>query len=248
LSIIKTPAPHRQGVSAEEFESGSGRIAQKRRTRNDLLRAARAMRDAGRVPTVADAATAAGISRATAYRYFPTQESLLAEASTGPLIDIVVDVVDDASRIDDVVERVDAIFAALAPLMLKHEAELRSVLKVSLERSLQGDSERELPLRSARWVLAWDDVLAPLRSRVSTERYATMVRSLSALLGVEAILVLRDACDLDSARAVDAIRRAARAMVRGFLLELEESGEREARSANGSRTRLSALKGRRPNR
>jgi AcrR family transcriptional regulator len=226
LSIIKRPETRRQGVSAEEFESGSGRVAQKRRTRNDLLRAARAIREAGGVPTVADAANAAGISRATAYRYFPTQESLLAEASTGPLIDTVVDVVRDASRIDDVVERVDAIFAALAPLMLKHEAELRSVLKISLERSLQGDSERELPLRSARWVLAWDDALGPLRARVSTARYATMVRSLSALLGVETILVLRDACDDDPARTIDAIRRAARAMVRGFLLELEDDSTR----------------------
>lgn len=209
-------------MTADEFGAGSGRIAQKRRTRNDLLRAARAIRDAGGVPTVADAAAAAGISRATAYRYFPTHEALLAEASTGPLIDAVVEIVRDADRFAEPVARVDAIFAALAPLMLKHEAELRSVLKVSLERSLQDDSERELPLRSARWVLAWDDVLQPLRARVSTARYATMVRSLSALLGVESILVLLDACDRDPARAADAIRSAARAMVRGFLLDIEE--------------------------
>lgn len=223
MSIIKTSESRRQGVSAEEFGSGSGRIAQKRRTRNDLLRAARAIRDAGGVPTVPDAAAAAGISRATAYRYFPTHEALLAEASTGPLIDAVVDIVRDADGITDPIARVDAIFAALAPLMFKHEAELRSVLKVSLERSLQGDSERELPLRSARWVLAWDGVLEPLRARTSTARYATMVRSLSALLGIETILVLLDACDRDPARAADAIRGAARAMVRGFVLELDES-------------------------
>lgn len=222
MSIIKTPESRRQGFSAAEFEAGTGRIAQKRRTRNDLLRAARAIRDAGGVPTVADAASAAGISRATAYRYFPTQESLLAEASTGPLIDAVVEVVRGAEGIDEPVARVDAVFAALAPLMLKHEAELRSVVKISLERSPESDYERELPLRSARWVLAWDAVLAPLRERVSTARYATMVRSLSALLGIETILVLLDACDRDPARTVDAIRRAARAMVRGFLAEIEE--------------------------
>jgi AcrR family transcriptional regulator len=227
LSIIKKPLSNRQGFSAEEFESGSGRIAQKRRTRNDLLRAARAIRESGGVPTVGEAASAAGISRATAYRYFPTQESLLAEASTGPLIDRVDEVVRSVARIADPVERVDAVFAILAPLMLKHEAELRSVLKISLERSLQGDSERELPLRSARWVLAWDDVLAPLRPRVSTARYATMVRSLSALLGVETILVLLDACDRDAARTVDEIRRAARAMARGYAMEIEEDARAE---------------------
>ncbi len=224
----------RQGVSAEEFVSGHGRVAQKRRTRNDLLRAARAIRDAGAVPTVGDAANAAGISRATAYRYFPTQESLLAEASTGPLIDRVVEVVHGAAGMSDPVQRVDAVFKALAPLMLKHEAELRSLLKSSLERSLQGDSERELPIRSARWVLAWDDVLAPFRARVSTERYATMVRSLSALLGVETILVMLDACDRDAKRTVEAICRAARAMVRGFDAEIEED---RGRTRKGLRTR-----------
>lgn len=222
LEYHKEPDARSQGLSAERFEVGPGRIAQKRRTRNDLLRAARALREAGRVPTVADAASAAGISRATAYRYFPTQESLLAEASTGPLADAVIATVRSVAAIEDVVERVDAIFAALAPLMLKHEAELRSVLKISLERSLEGDSEREVPLRSTRWILAWDDALAPLRHRVSTERYATMVRSVGALLGVETILVLRDACDLDAVRTVDALRGAARAMVRGFLLEIAE--------------------------
>lgn len=222
MSIIKSADLPCQGFSAEKFEAGSGRVAQKRRTRNDLLRAARSLREAGRVPTVADAAATAGVSRATAYRYFPTQESLLAEASTGPLIDAVAEIVGAADATADPVARVDGVFAALAPLMLKHEAELRSVLKISLERSLQDDSERELPLRSARWVLAWDDVLQPLRARVSTARYATMVRSLSTLLGVESILVLLDAGDRDPARAVDAIRRAARAMVRGFLIEIAE--------------------------
>ena len=36
---------------------------------------------AGRTDAVTDAAEAAGISRATAYRYFPTQEMLLAEVA-----------------------------------------------------------------------------------------------------------------------------------------------------------------------
>jgi AcrR family transcriptional regulator len=35
----------------------------------------------GRAPTVADVARCADISRATAYRYFPTQEALLLEAT-----------------------------------------------------------------------------------------------------------------------------------------------------------------------
>jgi AcrR family transcriptional regulator len=44
----------------------------------------------GQQPTVTDAAEAAGISRATAYRYFPSQEMLWVEvalfAADGPLL------------------------------------------------------------------------------------------------------------------------------------------------------------------
>src|SRR3954467_8410969 len=66
-----------------------GRVSQKNRTRAALVAAAREMVEAGNQPTVSDAAEAAGISRATAYRYFPAQELLLAEVALfavgGPL-------------------------------------------------------------------------------------------------------------------------------------------------------------------
>ena len=57
-----------------------GRESQKNRTRKALIEAARRLMGAGQHPTVPEAAEAAGISRATAYRYFPTQEMLLAES------------------------------------------------------------------------------------------------------------------------------------------------------------------------
>jgi AcrR family transcriptional regulator len=221
----------RQPLPRPAFASQAGRIAQKRRTRNDLLRAAQAIRERGEVPTVAQAADEAGISRATAYRYFPAQEALLAEASTGPLLAAVADAVERAGPIVDVVQRVDAVFAALAPVMLKHEAELRTLLKISLERSLRDDFERDVPLRSDGWILAWDEIFAPIRSEITSRRYATMVRSLATLLGIESIIILKDACDNDAARTVDTLRSAARAMVIGFLEEI-----RQKRSAPKRRT------------
>jgi AcrR family transcriptional regulator len=58
-----------------------GRARQKRRTRALLLRSAVDLIQRGEVPTVTSVADAADVSRRTAYRYFPTQEQLLAEAS-----------------------------------------------------------------------------------------------------------------------------------------------------------------------
>jgi len=61
------------------YETG-GRSAQKARTREALVAAARDLVTAGVTPTVEDAAAAASISRTTAYRYFPNKRALLVAA------------------------------------------------------------------------------------------------------------------------------------------------------------------------
>jgi AcrR family transcriptional regulator len=204
----------------------NGRLAQKQRTRSELLRAAHSLRAEGRVPTVNEVADAAGISRTTAYRYFPTQEVLLAEASAEPLIELVRQAIASSAGETDVVKRVDAVFAAVLPVMFQREPELRTLLKIALERSLEEVHERHIPLLSAGWIRAWDPVLEPLRKRVSPKAYARMVRSLGALLSVESLNVLLDACDLDERPATRALRSAARAMVQGFMLDLPKESRR----------------------
>ena len=58
----------------------TGRTRQKARTRDALVRAARDILGEGLSPTVEQAADAAGVARATAYRYFPNQRALLVAA------------------------------------------------------------------------------------------------------------------------------------------------------------------------
>src|SRR3978361_1869008 len=67
-------------VMSTSYEE-TGRIRQKARTREALVAAARELvATGGRAPTVAEAAPGADVSRTTAYRYFPTQRSLLLAA------------------------------------------------------------------------------------------------------------------------------------------------------------------------
>ena len=58
-----------------------GRANQRRRTRKDLLEAAGRLLKDGRTPSLEEVAEAALVSRATAYRYFPSIEALLREAA-----------------------------------------------------------------------------------------------------------------------------------------------------------------------
>ena len=59
----------------------TGRPNQRRRTRKDLLQAASRLMKQGRQPSLEEIAEEALVSRATAYRYFPSVEALLLEAS-----------------------------------------------------------------------------------------------------------------------------------------------------------------------
>ena len=66
-------------VMAIPYEA-TGRTQQKSRTRQALTAATRELLAQGLTPQVEDAAERAGVSRTTAYRYFPNQRSLLMAA------------------------------------------------------------------------------------------------------------------------------------------------------------------------
>ncbi|HEY5086076.1 MAG TPA: hypothetical protein VII66_01845 [Gemmatimonadaceae bacterium] len=194
-----------------------GRAAQRDRTRRDLLASARDLVSAGEIPTVEAAADSANVSRTTAYRYFTSQEALLSEAAIEPLINDIGAIVRAADHILDPVQRVDDVFRQAAPLILAREGELQAMLRIALGRSLSDNPTGNALLQSARWIHAWDPILEPMRDRVTPPLYVLMTRSLSALLGIEAMLVLKDAAEGDPLRTAAAVRFAARAMVRGFL-------------------------------
>ncbi|HET6470955.1 MAG TPA: TetR family transcriptional regulator, partial [Pseudomonadales bacterium] len=69
----------RQTRAASDAKVGdeSGRHNQRRRTRKDLLTAAATLMRSGAKPSLEAVAEAAMVSRATAYRYFPSIEALL---------------------------------------------------------------------------------------------------------------------------------------------------------------------------
>src|SRR5258706_12227297 len=86
----------------------NGRTAQKQRTRDALITAARELVAQGLTPTVEAASEAAAISRTTAYRYFPNQRALLAAAHPETAANTLLP--DDAP--DDVAARPDLVVSS----------------------------------------------------------------------------------------------------------------------------------------
>lgn len=192
------------------------RANQKQRTRTAILDAALASLSEGTVPTVATTADRARVSRATAYRYFPTQAHLVeALARADPLIVAVDEVVEHLDS-QDVGERFAQLQAAYNGIAIREEAHMRATLRTLLDAWLaahRDGAERAAGVRAAsrqRWV---DAVLAPL-GELDEPRRRRLSAALTLTLGIESIITLKDVCRLDDEDVLDVLAWAAGAMLR----------------------------------
>jgi AcrR family transcriptional regulator len=190
------------------------RVAQKLRTRQALLAAARELVAQGKAPTVAAAADAATVSRATAYRYFPTQEALLVEVPLDVAAPTIQSLFGDDSAPQDPEDRVALVQNALYDLVRDHEAEFRLFLRNSLLRALDDPDGTGDPFRGARRSALIDTPLAPLGGELPEKEITRLKTGLSMLVGVEAMIVLRDVLRLSHAEARSAGEWAVRELVR----------------------------------
>lgn len=200
----------------------SGRTRQKARTRRQLIASTRELIASGNPsPTVDEAAEAAAVSRATAYRYFPNQTALL--IATHPEID-TASMLPDAPG-DDPAVRLDLVVERFVALTLESEAEQRMMLRLSLDAG----SARELPIRKGRAIGWFQDALAPLEpelGKAGTRRLAIAVRS---AVGIESLVWLTDIAGLSREEAARQLRWSAKAILAHAL----EAGLPSGRKSRG---------------
>lgn len=217
----------------------NGRVAQKRRTRDALIAAARQLiAEGGTTPTVEAAAEAASISRTTAYRYFPSQRALLAAAYPETAIESLLP--EDAPG--DVGERLDLVLAAFMKTMVDHEAQSRTMLRLSLEADPVERSQ--LALRQGRAIGWIEDALAPLRPDMPAPQVHRLAIAIRSATGIEALVWLTDIAGLSRSEATDVMRWSARAMLAAarddpstipVALDPESDGVRRRGRAGGAR-------------
>src|SRR3954447_13969329 len=171
----------------------SGRAKQKARTRQALVEAAMAFVREGQDFSIADVADAAGVGRTTAYCYFPSKESLFAQAVlTLVASDDYPDFYAVFQQSADLAARVDAVVETSDASITLHEEQYRAMLRLSLA----ADQAGELPRRPAyrrQWL---SDALAPLREASDRQSFQCLVAALSLCVGIEAHISLRDVCGL----------------------------------------------------
>jgi AcrR family transcriptional regulator len=197
--------------TAENEGAPRTRDRQTRRTKRALLAAADEIFGEGRVPTVADVAERADVARATAYRYFPTQEALLLETTflgdSGPLRSIpelVDEIPDPPQRVAEAVRR----GAAWA---LEREARLRTILRMSLEHE-----STERPARRRAYIA---QLLGDVGDRIPPDAYERLTGALTLVFGIDPIVSIRDNSDIPPERIPEILGWAAHELVRVALDE-----------------------------
>jgi AcrR family transcriptional regulator len=196
-----------------------GRTNQKWRTRKALIDAAVQLIRAGEMPSVAEVADAARVSRTTAYRYFPTQEHLLSE---GVLLDAVQGELERlavAMKGPGTPEQlIDTLVRAYHAWMTRTKRAARAVLSASLQAGA-ANGTHDVPRRPGYAVGLVRQALSPLRAQLGAKRFSRLVSALVVCLSIEGYVALEDVCGLDEKGAEDVKRWATRMLIRGALAE-----------------------------
>jgi AcrR family transcriptional regulator len=199
------------------------RANQKERTREALVGAAKVLARSGAAPTVAEAAEQARVSRATAYRYFPTQESLLIEVTdVTPMVAPVEDLLKQFAATGDALsaeERLGKLLDTFNPIVVAEEVPLRTALRVYLDTWLEARRKGEPApkVREGRRMRWLDIALEPVRRQLPKAEWQRLRAALALTLSIDALVVMKDVAQLDDAEAMSVLRWSAFSLLRAAL-------------------------------
>jgi AcrR family transcriptional regulator len=189
-----------------------GRANQRRRTRKDLLEAAARLLREGRTPSLEEVAEAALVSRATAYRYFPSMEALLREAALDVQTpDAAALFADDPDT--DPLSRLEKVDSVLDRTLQANEAAFRMMLAHAMERIVRGEAGGGAPVRQNRRTPLIEAALAPARGEFDAKSAKLLAQALAVVIGTESMVATKDVLQLSEAEARKVRRWAIRALV-----------------------------------
>jgi len=188
------------------------------RTQRLMLQTATELMQHGHTPSVNEVAEEAGVSRATAYRYFPSQLALVQSVVN----EVLGPITNWEPAAEDAEERLTDLLTHSLPLIDEFEATFRAALKIYLEqwanRKHDANGTAEEFKRGHRLKML-NDAVSPLKGSLGDEELERLVGGLSALFGIETIVVLKDINGMDSRQTRNTIIWAAKSLVRQAIME-----------------------------
>ena len=183
------------------------------RTHKLLLGCAIEISQKGHLPTLNELALAAEASRATVYRYFPSQADLVHALMMHSLSNLIA----WRPQSDAVHERVREAFELLFKDFSTYETLFRAVLQLSLLPDTQNQdtsfSKGQQHSRGLR-IDILKRALEPLAGHIDTAKSAQLLQNLSLLFGIEALVVLKDIWGLSLDDAKQSLLASAEVFIR----------------------------------
>jgi len=148
------------------------------------------IRHDGHIPSVAEVAARSKISRATAYRYFPSRSALVTavvDSSLGPVRGFASSEADGRARVHE-------LFVQTFPRFKEFEPQMRAAAQLSLEQwalERAGLLEEE-PYRRGHRVRILEHAIAPLAPALPAAVRDRLHRALSVVYGIEPYMILKD--------------------------------------------------------
>ena len=181
----------------------------------------------GQTPSVSAVAEAAQVSRATAYRYFPSQAALVhdvVDEALGPILRWQSGDTDPQARVNFVIE-------SSMPRISEFEATFKAALKLSLEQWAErqaGTFGAEPPFKRGHRVELLQQAIAPLRTTLPESQFKRLAQALSLTYGLEVLIVLKDIWGLAFDEPREVALGAANALVRAAIAEADGKSEGNA--------------------
>jgi AcrR family transcriptional regulator len=205
-------------VSRQEIDGDTEERGPRARTRRLMLDTASRLMQAGATPSVSEIAEAAAVSRATAYRYFPSQAALVqavVDEGLGPILIWQSDAKDPRRRVADLLDN-------SMPRIEAFEATFKAALKLSLDqwaRRQAGTLGAEPEFTRGHRVELLKDAIAPLKATLSATGFERLAQALSLVFGVEVLIVLKDIWGLDGAETLSVAQWAARSLIEAAVTQ-----------------------------
>jgi len=200
------------------------------------------IQESGHIPSVAEAAARSKVSRATAYRYFPSRSALVTaviDSSLGPVRKL-------ASANPNGRDRVHELFVQTFPRFKEFEAQLRAAAQLSLEQwglERAGLLEEE-PYRRGHRVRILEHAIEPLAPLMSPAVRNRLHHALSVVYGIEPYVILKDIWGLGDREVERTALWMADALIDAALRDAEQKpARRRPAKTDGARATALAAKG-----